>query len=508
MGNQTATLTATNLLRQYPATPVHPKAITPKPFYLAGQAQTAPAFLHVLDKCSGADAAAVCVADAQAMDRAIAAAITATEPMRHLPAHKRHDALAHVTRRIRERADEIAKALVTEVGKTISEARLEVARATETFRAASEEATRLTGQYLPLDTGPRTEGFEAITKRVPVGPASFITPFNFPLNLAAHKVGPAIAVGCPFILKPDPRTPLSSLILGEILAETDLPRGAFSVLPVIDASARDMLVTDERLKLLSFTGSSRVGWALKASAGKKKVVLELGGSAACIIDAPIAEADFERVIERVAQSCFFQAGQSCISTQRILVHRAVHAHVTESLVARARKMRTGDPMQESTQVGPLISVEEAQRVEHWIKEAVAAGATLLAGGHRDGAFMEPTLLSGVPPHCRLASEEVFGPVAMIDAFESWDHALEQANNTRFGLQAGVFTASLAHALRAWNELEVGAVVINDSPGVRADTMPYGGVKDSGTGREGVRYAMEEMTELRTLVLSGVGKVRI
>ncbi len=501
------TPTATKPIPRYPEPSVHRVATIPKPYYVAGRAQTSPASLHVLDKNSGSEAAIVCVPAAEAVDRAIAAAASATEPMRYMAAHKRHDALVHVARKLRERADEIAKVLVTEVGKTISDAKTEVSRAVETFRASAEEATRMHGEYLPLDASSRTENFEAITKRVPIGPASFITPFNFPLNLAAHKVGPAIAVGCPFILKPDPRTPLSSLILGEILAETDLPQGAFSILPVTDAAARDMLVTDERIKLLSFTGSSRVGWGLKATAGKKKVLLELGGCAACIIDAPISKVDFDRVMDRVVQGCFFQAGQSCISTQRILVHSAVHDHVVEAMVAKAKKLRTGDPMHESTQVGPLISVEEAERIEHWIEEAVTAGATLLTGGQRVGAFIDPTLLAGVPPHCRLATEEAFGPVATIEPFDSWDQALERANESRFGLQAGVFTASLSHAFRAWNVLDVGAVIINDSPGARTDTMPYGGVKDSGTGREGVRYAMEEMTELRTLVLRNVGRVR-
>lgn len=480
---------------------------TPRPFFVAGRAQTTPTVIPVIDKNRGGDAYAVCVPGAEAVDRAIAAAVAATETLRHWPAYKRQDALSTVSRRMRDRAEDLAKVLTIEVGKPINDARTEVARAIETIRIAAEESSRLYGEHLPLDRSPRGENFEAIVRPVPVGPCSFITPFNFPLNLATHKIGPAIAAGCPFILKPDPRTPITSLMLGEMLADAELPPGAWSILPVIDEEAREMLVTDERLRLLSFTGSSHVGWALKAKAGRKKVLLELGGIAACIVDAPIGRADLDRIADRLCHGAFGLAGQSCISVQRILIHAAVYDKVVQALLARVKHWRAGDPRDESTTLGPMISIDAAERVEKWIEEATRAGAKVLCGGQRVGAFVEPTLLVNVPPNVKIATEEVFGPVATVERFETFDEALAMTNATRFGLQAGVFTASLSHAFRAWNTLEVGQVIINDVPTTRIDAMPYGGVKESGLGREGVRYLIREMCELRTMVLRNVGKPR-
>lgn len=482
-------------------------APAPRPFFVGGRAQTAPTVIPVIDKNRGGDAYAVCVPGAEAVDRAIEAAAAAAEPLRNFPAYRRHDALVFITRRMRDRAEELAKLLTVEVGKPISDARTEVNRAIDTIRGAAEESTRIVGEYLPLDSSPRGENFEAVCKRVPVGPCTFITPFNFPLNLACHKIGPAVAVGCPFILKPDPRTPLTSLVLGEILAEADLPPGAFSVLPITDDAAREALITDERIRLISFTGSSPVGWAVRQKAGRKKVLLELGGIASCIVDAPVSRADVEKIAERVCTGAFILAGQSCISVQKILIHSAIYDALLPALVARAKSIRVGDPREETTQMGPMISVEAAERVEQWIEEASKTGGRILVGGQRVGAFVDPTLIENPPPNCRLSTEEVFGPVATVQKFDSFDEALSIANSTRFGLQAGVFTASLSHAFRAWNVLEVGGVVINDVPSTRIETMPYGGVKESGTGREGVRYAMQEMTELRTLVLRNVGRPR-
>lgn len=336
------------------------------------------------------------------------------------------------------------------------------------------------------------------TQRVPVGPCSFITPFNFPLNLVAHKVAPAIAAGCPFILKPSDRTPVSALIMAEILAETELPEGAFSVLPV---RLEDIgpLIEDDRLKLLSFTGSEKVGWELKARAGRKKVVLELGGNAACVVDeAPGAPLDF--IADRVAQGAFFQAGQSCISVQRVLVHASLYDALREKLVERAKALRPGHPSDEATTLGPMIDEPAARRLEGWIQQAVQRGARVLAGGGRRGSVLDATVLEGVPEDASLSSEEAFGPVVLLQPFDSFDEALAQVNSGRFGLQAGLFTQDLSRAMKAWDELEVGGVVVGDVPSFRVDTMPYGGVKGSGIGREGVKYAIEDMTELRLLVL--------
>jgi acyl-CoA reductase-like NAD-dependent aldehyde dehydrogenase len=339
---------------------------------------------------------------------------------------------------------------------------------------------------------------------VPIGPCSFITPFNFPLNLAAHKIGPAIAMGCPFVLKPAPQTPISAILLAEILAETDLPAGSFSVAPcdVADASA---LVEDERIKLLSFTGSAAVGWMLKSKAGKKKVVLELGGNAACIVD---RNADLDLAAQRITFGAFYQSGQSCISVQRLFVHEAIHDDMKRRLIAGASQLKAGDPRDESTFLGPLISERDVQRIDLWVQEAVQAGAKILCGGRRPpnqaGPFYEATIVENVPRHVKLNCEEVFGPAMTIEPFKHFDDACAAANQSRYGLQAGVFTQTLSHALHAWNELEVGGVIINDVPSTRVDNMPYGGVKDSGLGREGVRYAMQEMSEIRLMVLKNVG----
>ena len=332
-------------------------------------------------------------------------------------------------------------------------------------------------------------------RRVPVGPVSLITPFNFPLNLVAHKVAPAIAAGCPFVLKPSPRTPLGALLIGEVLAETALPPGAFSVLPCRNEDA-DPFVTDPRLKLLSFTGG-RIGWELRARAGKKKVVLELGGNAACVV---CADADIDDAVARLVFGAFYQSGQSCISVQRILVQDSVYDTLRDKLVAATRLLKTGDPRAEDTFVGPLIHPNEAMRVDAWISEAIMAGGRLLCGGQRDGACITPALLEDVPAHCKVVADEVFAPVAVLSRFSTFEEAIAQVNQSAYGLQAGVFTRDLYRAQQAWDDLDVGGVVIGDVPSWRVDHMPYGGVKDSGLGREGVRFAMEDMTEIRLMVI--------
>ena len=470
------------------------------PYYLANEPHAPNTDLAVTNKYTGEVATRVARADAAAIDRAIGAAAESFGTLRRWPAYRRKAVLAHVVRRMTERAEELARALAIEAGKPIKDARGEVARAVDTFTLAMEESTRVYGEVQPLDISPRAHGYRGLWTRVPIGPCSFISPFNFPINLAAHKIAPALAVGCPFVLKPASRTPVGALLLGEILAETDLPKGAFSVLPCARDGA-DLFTTDERLRLLSFTGSPDVGWALKAKAGKKAVVLELGGNAACIVD---ASADLDDAAERLVHGAFYQSGQSCISVQRILAHASVYDALRETLVARVATLVAGDPLDEDTFLGPLIDEQEARRVEDWVERAVRAGARVLVGGERDGAFYAATIVEDVPADQPLACDEVFGPVATLSRFSDFDEALARVDASRYGLQAGVFTKDLDHAFRAFDRLEVGAVIVNDVPSMRVDSMPYGGVKDSGLGREGLRFAIQDMTEVRLMVLRNVG----
>jgi acyl-CoA reductase-like NAD-dependent aldehyde dehydrogenase len=466
------------------------------PYYLGGRPLAPNHELEVVDKYTGQVATRVALADAAAIGRGIELAAEAAAPMRELAAYERQRVLQHCVRRFEERAAELAMALCIEAGKPIKDARGEVTRLIDTFRVASEEAVRIGGEVLPLDISPRARGYTGMWKRVPIGPCSFISPFNFPLNLAAHKIAPAIAAGCPFVLKPASLTPVGALLIGEVLAETELPTGAFSILPARRDGA-DLFTTDERLKLLSFTGSPEVGWALKAKAGKKKVVLELGGNAAVVVD---ADADLEDAVARIVFGAFYQSGQSCIGVQRVLVHEQVYAAFRDRLVAATRKLVMGDPKRDDTFIGPMISEAEAQRLERWIAAAVTAGGTLLCGGRRESAMLEATLLEDVPNDTELVCKEAFGPVAVLSRFRDFDAALHQVNDSVFGLQAGIFTRDLYKAQRAWDVLEVGGVLIGDVPSWRVDNMPYGGVKDSGLGREGVRFAIEDMTEIRLLVV--------
>ena len=466
------------------------------PYYLANEPVAANQDLEVYDKYTGDVATRVAMADADAIDAAIAAAVTAERPMRELPGYERQRVLMHCVEQFTERHEELAQALCIEAGKPIVDSRGEATRLIDTFRVAAEESVRMLGEVLPMDISPRAKGYSGMWKRVPVGACSFIAPFNFPLNLVAHKVAPALAVGCPFILKPASLTPIGALIIGEILAETDLPKGAFSVLPARRDGA-DLFTTDARLKLLSFTGSPGVGWALKAQAGKKKVVLELGGNAACIVDRDV---DLDDAAQRLVFGAFYQSGQSCIGVQRILIHADVYESVRDKLVAETSKLKLGDPKDEDNFLGPMISEKEATRLHSWIEGAVAAGGNLLCGGGRSGAMLEATLLENVPRDQDVVCQEAFGPVAVLSQFTDFDDALRDVNDSTFGLQAGIFTRDIYKAHQAWDELEVGGVVIGDVPSWRVDHMPYGGVKDSGIGREGVRFAMEDMTEIRLLVL--------
>lgn len=466
------------------------------PYYLAGEAVYANTDLKVTDKYSGEVAYEVPLATPDVLDEAIAAAEGAAEAMRKMTVYERQAVLEHCVKRFTERADELAEALCIEAGKPINDAKGEVGRLIDTFKIAAEETPRMLGETLPLDISPRAKGYRGMTQRVPIGPCAFISPFNFPLNLAAHKVAPAIAAGCPFVLKPASMTPIGALVIGEILAETDLPKGAFSILPCRRDSA-DMLTEDDRLKLLSFTGSPEVGWALKARAGKKPVVLELGGNAACVVD---NDWDLDDAVARVIIGAFYQSGQSCIGVQRLYVHSDVYDTFKEKLLTKTKALKSGDPKDPETFIGPMISEGEAERLHGWIKDALDRGATLLCGGERDGNMLQASLLENVPADCEVSAEEAFGPVAILEPFDDYDAVLKKVNDSRYGLQAGIFTRDLYKAQKAWDELEVGGVVIGDVPSWRVDHMPYGGVKDSGIGREGIRYALEDMTELRLMVV--------
>lgn len=466
------------------------------PYFLASRAQQPNLDLEVTDKFTSEVAFRVALADAAAIDAGIAAADAAAPAMAAMPPYERQAVLDHCVQRFRERFDELAMSLCIEAGKPIKDSRGEVSRLIDTFRIAAEESVRMHGEVQNLEISARAKGYRGTWKRVPIGPCSFISPFNFPLNLAAHKVAPAIAVGCPFVLKPASRTPLGALIIGEVLAETGLPDGAFSILPCSRDGA-DLFTTDERLKLLSFTGSPRVGWDLKSRAGKKKVVLELGGNAACIVD---QDADLEDAIQRIIFGAFYQSGQSCIGVQRIMVHQGIYDECRQRLVEKAAALVSGDPQEESTFIGPMISEKEATRLELWIQSAMAAGGTLLCGGRREGAMLEATLLENVPKDQDVCTQEAFGPVAVLSTFSDFESALDEVNDSIFGLQAGIFTRDIYKAHLAWDKLNVGGVVIGDVPSWRVDNMPYGGVKDSGLGREGIRFAMEDMTEIRNLIL--------
>ncbi len=466
------------------------------PYWLAGEAFAPNHDLIVHDKFSGEEVARVAMADEDAIDRAIAAAVDSQDAMRALAAFERQAILNHCVTRILERADELANILCVEAGKPIRDARGEVSRLADTFRIAAEESVRIYGEVMPLDISARARGYTGMWKRVPIGPCSFITPWNFPLNLPAHKIAPAIAVGCPFVLKPASWTPVGALVLGEILAESALPPGAFSILPCRREGA-SRFTEDDRLKLLSFTGSHDVGWDLKARAGKKRVTLELGGNAAVLVD---ADADLDDAVQRIVFGAFYQAGQSCIGVQRILALAAIYDTFRDKLVAATGELVVGDPKDETTFVGPVISADEAARLESWIRAAVDRGARVLCGGERKGSLLAATLLENVPRDADLVCKEAFGPVAVLSRFDDFDAALDEINDSDYGLQAGLFVRDVYKVQRAWDRLEVGGVMIGEIPSWRVDHMPYGGVKNSGLGREGIRFAMEEMSESRLLAI--------
>ena len=437
------------------------------PLYLNNKAVQPNTDLEVIDKFTGEIAFRTALATPDVIDEAIAGAVRAAEPMARLASFEKRDVLAHCVTRFQERFDELAYALCVEAGKPIADSEGEVTRLIDTFRIAAEEATRNYGEVQPLDISARAKGYMGMWKRVPIGPCSFISPFNFPLNLAAHKIAPAIAMGCPFVMKPASLTPLGAIIMGEVLAECDiLPEGAFSILPATRDGA-DLFTTDERLKLLSFTGSPGVGWDLKAKAGKKKVVLELGGNAAVIVD---KDADLDHALARIIFGAFYQSGQSCIGVQRIIIHADIYDEFRAMLVAKTKTLVAGDPKDRKTFIGPMISEKEAARLDGWIEEAVANGAKLLVGGKREGAMLEATLLEEVDRGAKVYREEAFGPLAILSKFTDWDEALAEINDSKFGLQAGLFTRDIHKVLDAWDHIDDGGIVVNDVSSYRVDKM--------------------------------------
>jgi acyl-CoA reductase-like NAD-dependent aldehyde dehydrogenase len=436
-------------------------------------------------------------ADAEA---AIRGAVRAFETTRRMGGYERQRVLRAIAAGIEKQSDDLARMVALEAGKPIKTARVEVDRAIFTFSVAAEEAVRVGGEYLPLDWQASTAGRWGIVRRFPLGPIAAITPFNFPINLVAHKVAPAIAAGCTIVLKPAPQTPLTALRLAQIIEQAGWPAGALNVLPLSNEDA-GILVSDDRLKLLSFTGSTAVGWALKQKAGKKKVVLELGGNAGVLI---CADANLEYAADRCVIGGFGYAGQSCISVQRILIEESAHDKFLSAFVSRVQKLKVGNVLDESTDVGPLISEDAAQRVTDWIEQAVRDGAKIVCGGHRNGAMVTPTVLTNTKPGMRVNCMEIFGPVVTVEKFSDYDESLNALNRSEFGLQAGVFTRDFKRIARAFETLEVGGLMIGEVPTFRIDHMPYGGTKDSGLGREGLRYAIEEMTEPRLLAINPAG----
>jgi acyl-CoA reductase-like NAD-dependent aldehyde dehydrogenase len=421
---------------------------------------------------------------------------------RALPRWKRREILEDIAAALIEQKERFANLIVTEAGKPLRMARAEVDRAVLTFKTAAEEAVRQGGETIPLDLTEGNENRWGLVQRFPVGPVLAITPFNFPLNLVAHKVAPALAAGCPVIVKPAPQTPFTALALGEVILKAGWPEEALAVLPLADADTAWLAEKEDRIKLVSFTGSAKVGWQLKAHSGRKRVVLELGGNAALIVHSDWP--DLDEAAKRTAHGAFGHAGQSCISVQRVFAERRVFQSFLWKVVEIAEKMSAGGPADEATEVSPLIRLSDAERVEKWVKEAVGAGAKLVMGGERKGAFVPPTILTATQPGMKVRDEEVFGPVVTIEPYDDFEEALAAVNHSKYGLQAGLLTRDAGRILTAFRELEVGALIVGDTPNWRLDPMPYGGVKDSGVGREGVRAAIEEMTEPRMLVMAGIG----
>ncbi|HUO25881.1 MAG TPA: aldehyde dehydrogenase family protein [Candidatus Aquilonibacter sp.] len=476
-------------------TPVTP--VTTRGFFLDGHWRDDGDIVEVRAPYDGSVIGRIVQGRREHAEAAMAAAVKAFGTTRRLPAFERQRVLRRVAELIAQRRDEFSHTLALEAGKPIKAARAEVDRGVFVFNVAAEESTRIYGEYLPLDWQEFTAGRWGIVRRFPLGPVAGITPFNFPLNLVAHKVAPAIAVGCPIVLKPAPQTPLCALLLAECVQQAGWPDGGLGVLPLSNEDA-GLLVTDDRIRLISFTGSVPVGWDIKRRAGKKKVALELGGNAGVIVH---GDADLSYAADRCCTGGFSYAGQTCISVQRILVEHSVYGKFTDLFVEGVKKLKAGDPLDESTDLGPLIRESDAIRAASWVEEAIRGGARLLCGGDRHGSVMEPTVLTGTKPEMKVNCQEIFAPVVTVEPYRTFEEALRQINSSNYGLQAGLFTRDAKLLFQAYDELEVGGLVAGDVPSFRIDHMPYGGIKDSGLGREGLRYAMEEMTEPKLLVMN-------
>ena len=470
-----------------------------KKYLVAGEWRTGTETFAVKSPYDDAVVAQVSSPTDEDIENAIAAAHAVFDETRQLPVHVRAEALAHISKRISERLDEIAEVVALEGGKPLKWSKVEVGRAANTFRWAAEETRRDGGDLMRLDTEASSGSRVGLMRRFPLGPVMAIAPFNFPVNLVAHKMAPALAVGAPIVIKPATKTPLGALLLGELFGETDLPAAMCSVLPVGGSQAGEM-AADERFKKISFTGSTEVGWKLREAAPKKAVTLELGGNAGVIVH---TDADIDQAASRVAFGGYYQAGQSCISVQRVLVHEQVAEEFNSKLVAEVEKLKTGDPLDPDTDVGPLIDHDSLERVSQWVDEAVQAGAEILTGGKREDPFYTPTVLGRTDASMKVRCQEIFGPVTSVGTYSDFDEAIAEVNNSEYGLQAGVFAKDVDLIFKAWRDIEVGGVIANDVSAFRADQMPYGGTKDSGVGREGLRYAMDEMSELKILVLSHV-----
>lgn len=465
-------------------------------FLIGGEWRESDEKVYIANPFNGSAVGLLSLAREEDVDEAIRNSVEIFSTLKNLSSYERANILSAIADDIEHRQNEFAEMITNESGKPIRFAKGEVARAISTFHIASEEASRINGEVISLDVSSTVKGRKGITMRFPIGPVVCITPFNFPLNLIAHKIAPAIACGNPFIIKPAPQTPLTSLLLGETLLKSGIPEKTVNIVPCSNEVA-EKLATDERVKMLSFTGSARVGWALKQKAGKKKVLLELGGNAAVIVD---QHTDIDHAVERCVVGSFAHAGQVCIKVQRIYIHKSVFKQFEMKFLEATAAVKVGNPLEEDTIVGPMISLGEAERVEQWIKEAVSDGAEILWGGKRRGSMMEPTVLGSVNPEMKVCREEIFGPVTTVQKIDSIESAVEEVNDSRYGLQAGIFSNDMKAILYAYKNLEVGGVIVNDYPTFRVDNMPYGGVKDSGFGREGIKYSIQEMTEQRLLVV--------
>ncbi|HWL64889.1 MAG TPA: aldehyde dehydrogenase family protein [Actinomycetota bacterium] len=468
-----------------------------KGYLVAGQWKQGSDSFEVPNPYDGSVVAKVASPTDGDVEAAVSAAAESFQETRSLPVHARAEALMQISNRLKERGEEVADLISKEGGKPIKWASVEAARAVSTFRWAAEICRSYGGEVMRLDTEESLGSRMALIRRFPIGPVLAITPFNFPVNLVAHKMAPALAVGAPIVIKPATKTPLGALLLGELFAETDLPAGMLSVIPIGGSQAGE-LAKDERFKKISFTGSSQVGWDLKASDPKKAVTLELGGNAGVIVH---SDGDLDKAAQRVAFGGYYQAGQSCISVQRVLAQADIFEDFKQKLIVEVEKLKTGDPSDPETDVGPLINRDSLDKVSGWVDEAVQGGAEILTGGKREDPFYLPTVLSRTRSEMKVRQEEIFGPVVTLESYGDFAEAIELANETRYGLQAGVFTRDIERILLAHRDIEAGGIIVNDVASFRADQMPYGGVKDSGSGREGLRYAMDEMTEIKVLVLS-------